>query len=76
MTFARHDIDPAHIEAMRSAFRKVCQKLRMNCTVDDPATDLIVLKIVEIAKTGELDPDQLSDRVVHEFGSKPGGAGT
>jgi hypothetical protein len=71
MTFARHDIDPAHIEAMRSAFRKVCEKLRMNCRVDDPATDPIVLKIVEIAKAGELDPDRLCDQVVREF--RPGG---
>jgi hypothetical protein len=76
MPFAKYDIDPAHIEAMRSAFRKVCQKLRMNCTVDDPATDLIVLKIVEIAKTGELDPDRLCDQVVREFRREPGGGGT
>jgi hypothetical protein len=70
MPFEKYDIDPAHIETMRTAFRKVCGRLRMNCAVDDPATDLIVLKIVEIAKTGELDPDQLCDRVVRELGPR------
>jgi hypothetical protein len=33
--------------------------LQLNCHADDPANDLIVMKIAERAKAGELDPDRL-----------------
>jgi hypothetical protein len=29
MPFTKYDVDPAHIEAMRLAFRKVCDALRI-----------------------------------------------
>jgi hypothetical protein len=67
MPFRKYDSDPTHVEAMRSAFRKVCDALQLRCDVDDLATDLIVLKIVEIAKTGELDPDRLCSQVLLEL---------
>jgi hypothetical protein len=76
MRFEKCDVDPAHIEAMRAAFRKVCEVLQLNRNVDDPATDLIVMKVVAIAKTGELDPDRLCERIVREFRRKAGGGGT
>jgi hypothetical protein len=63
------DTDPAHIEAMRSAFQKVCEALQLNCGVDDRTTDLVVMKIVEIAKDGECDPDLVCKRVLHDLRS-------
>jgi hypothetical protein len=40
---------------MRSAFRKVCDALRLSCDANDPMTDLIVMKIIDLAKAGEID---------------------
>jgi transposase len=53
MPFSKHQIDPAHIEAMRSAFQKACDALLLKCDVDDPMTEIIVNKIVALAKAGE-----------------------
>jgi hypothetical protein len=64
MPFSRHHIDPAHIEAMRSAFQKVCDALQLKCEVDDPMTEIIVNKIIAAAKTGEHDPDRLTSLVL------------
>jgi hypothetical protein len=53
MPFSKHHIDPAHIEAMRAAFKKVCDTLLLKCDADDPMTEIIVTKIVALAKAGE-----------------------
>ncbi len=42
MPFSKHQIDPTHIEAMRAAFKKVCDTLLLKCDVDDPMTEIIV----------------------------------
>jgi hypothetical protein len=34
MPFSKHQIDPTHIEAMRAAFKKVCDTLLLKCDVD------------------------------------------
>jgi hypothetical protein len=34
--FGKYDVDPAHMEAMRSAFQKVCEALQSKCDLDDP----------------------------------------
>jgi hypothetical protein len=70
MPFAKYDVDPAHIEAMRSAFRKVCDALQLRCDANDPATDLIAMKIVEHAKASELDPDRLCSRVLRDIATQ------
>jgi hypothetical protein len=76
MPFVKHNVDPAHIEAMRSAFRKVCGVLQLRCEANDPATDLIVMKIVEHAKgAGELDPDWLCSQVLREIAMQPASGG-
>jgi hypothetical protein len=59
MPFSQHNIDPQHIEALRAAFRRVCDILQLNCEADDPMTEIVVMKIVELAKAGELDPERL-----------------
>ena len=59
MPFSKYDIDPEHIEVMRAAFHRVCDVLRLDCGSEDPTTEIVVMKIVEFAKTGELDPERL-----------------
>jgi hypothetical protein len=40
------------IEAMRAAFHKVCNVLLLKGDVEDPVTEIIVNKIVALAKAG------------------------
>jgi hypothetical protein len=54
MPFSKHLIDPAHIEAMRAAFRNVCDALMLKCDVGDPMTEVIVAKIVALAENIEV----------------------
>jgi hypothetical protein len=71
MPFSKHDIDPQHIEAMRAAFRRVCDILQLNCEADDPMTEIVVMKIVELAKAGELDPERLCLAVIADLDGAP-----
>jgi hypothetical protein len=41
MPFSKHQIDPAHTEAMRSAFQRVCDALLLKCDSDDPMTEIM-----------------------------------
>jgi hypothetical protein len=67
MPFSKHHIDPAHIEAMRSAFRKVCDALLLKCDRDDPMTEVIADKIVALAKAGEHDANRLAELVLNDL---------
>ncbi len=67
MPFSQHQVDPVHIEVMRSAFEKVCEALKLRCDKDDPMTDVIVGKIVALAKAGEHDADKLAAHVLTGF---------
>jgi hypothetical protein len=67
MPFSHHHIDPAHIEAMRTAFKKVCGALQLKCDKDDPMTEVIVNKIVALAKAGEHDADRLAASVLNDL---------
>jgi hypothetical protein len=49
MPFTNYTIDPEQIEALRSAFKKVCLELGLNCEAGDPMTEIIVETIVDIA---------------------------
>jgi hypothetical protein len=67
MPFSKHRIDPADIEAMRAAFKKVCDTLLLKCDVDDPMTEIIVTRIVALAKAGEHDADRLAELVLADL---------
>jgi hypothetical protein len=69
MLFAKYLSEPEHI-AMRSAFRRVCDVLQLRCDADDPVTNRMVMKIVEHAKAGELDPDRLCSQVLLELAAR------
>ena len=55
------------MEAMRTAFYRVCEVLQLSC--EDPMTEIVVTKIVELAKAGERDPDILCFTVLAELGT-------
>jgi hypothetical protein len=76
MPFSKYNADPDHIEAMREAFRRVCDVLQLKCSRDDPRTDQVVLKIVELAKAGELDPERLCIDVLAELETSSESAGS
>lgn len=59
------------MEPMRAAFRQVCDALDMKCEAEDPMTDIIVGKIVALAKAGEVDADKLADKVLADLASRP-----
>jgi hypothetical protein len=67
MPFSKHHIDPAHIEAMRSAFHKVCDALLLKGNVDDPMTEIIANKVVALAKAGEHNADRLVELVLNDL---------
>ena len=59
MPFSKLDLDPEHIEAIAEPFRRVCDILQLQCSREDPLTDLVVMKIMELARAGERDPEIL-----------------
>jgi hypothetical protein len=59
MPFSRYDVDPEMMEAMRAAFYRVCDILLLSGDREDQLTEIVVLKIVELAKAGERDPEIL-----------------
>jgi hypothetical protein len=55
--------DPKTIEAMSAAFNAVRDSLLL-VNRDDPRTQIIARKVVEVAGTGERDPESLRDLVL------------
>jgi hypothetical protein len=55
------------MEAMRAAFHRVCDVLELSCDREDPLTEVVVTKIVELAKAGERDPEMLCFTVLTEL---------
>jgi hypothetical protein len=54
---------PELMEAMRLAFHKACEALQLS-DKDDVFTNIVATKIIELAKTGERDPDRLCSQVL------------
>jgi hypothetical protein len=71
MPFTGKAIDPNHLELMRAAFNKICDRLELECRREDPLTDLLVDTIVEIVATGERDPDRLCEGVLARLKGPP-----
>jgi hypothetical protein len=59
--------DPEHVQAMLTAFDGACAKLQLR--KGDRLADLVALKIVDLARAGERDPDRLLALVLWEFES-------
>jgi hypothetical protein len=60
-------LERLHTEAMRSAYYTVCDALLLKGDVDDPMTEIIVNKIVDLVKAGEHDADQLTQAVLNDL---------
>lgn len=52
---------PEEIKAMTMAYEDACRALKLMEKRSDPLTQILALKIIEIAKTGELDPIKIRD---------------
>jgi hypothetical protein len=64
-------LEPEQIRAMRSAFKKVSDALKLDYRPNDPMTDVIVSRITECVNDGEIDPDRICDLVLMEIASVP-----
>jgi hypothetical protein len=62
-------LDPEQMEALHEAFRRVCDILQIDCGKEDKLTEFVVLKIVELAKAGERDPEILCIDVLAQLGT-------
>jgi hypothetical protein len=67
MPFSKYNLDPKRIETMRAAFNRVCDALLLRCDRDDPMTEVIVNKIVALAKDGEHDAHRLAELVLNDL---------
>ena len=71
MPFSKHDVDPEHIEAVRAAFYRVCDVLRLDYDNNDAMTEVVTMKIVQRVRGGELDPERLCIDVLAELETAP-----
>ena len=53
------------IEALNRAFRQACD--RMGLTGSTPVIELVAVRILELARSGEFDADKLTETVLAEF---------
>jgi hypothetical protein len=58
--------DPTAIAAMETAYNDVLEKLRL-ARRDDPVTQMVARKVIEIAGTGERDPARIRDLALLTF---------
>jgi hypothetical protein len=61
--------DPDALRAMSTALDEVCRTLQVNG--DQRAREVIAVRIIELARRGERDPELLRDRVLLEAGAPP-----
>jgi hypothetical protein len=55
--------DPEAIKAMSAAFEAVCEALRL-LPRSDAITEILARKVIEVAGTGECDPERIRDLVL------------
>jgi hypothetical protein len=56
--------DAEQLRAMDIAFERACRSLGLGDAID-PLTDLIAIKVIEAARSGETDPVRLYEAVMH-----------
>ena len=76
MPFSKHQIDPAHIDTMRSVLEKVCDALHLKGERDDPMTDIIADRVIALWRTGEHDPVKMASRVLNDLADDMDEVGT
>jgi hypothetical protein len=60
---------PDALRAMSTAVVEVCRKLKVDH--DQGAREVVAVRIIELARRGECDPERLRDRVLWEAGATP-----
>jgi hypothetical protein len=71
MLATRHNLDAEDIEIVRAAFERVCDVLRLDGGTEDPVTGFVFTKVVELAKSGEHDPERLCISVLAGLNDPP-----
>jgi hypothetical protein len=61
--------DPGALQAMSTALEEVCRMLKVDH--DQGAREVMAVRIIELARRGERDPERLRDRVLREAGATP-----
>ena len=64
MPFRNREFDRALLDAMHAAFRSICDALELKCEAEDPATEVIVDKIVSLVNAGDHDADIIANKVI------------
>jgi len=60
---------PDTLRAMSTALEEVCRMLKVDH--DQGAREVMAVRIIELARRGECDPERLRDRVLREAGATP-----
>jgi hypothetical protein len=63
--------DPEVTRVMGVAFEMVCAALRLR-DGGELANEVVARRIIELAKTGERNPDLLCERALNEIRARPG----
>jgi hypothetical protein len=61
--------DPDALRAMSTALEEVSRTFQLDG--DQRAREIIAVRIIELARRGERDPERLRDRVLREAGATP-----
>ena len=56
---------PEEIDVLNVAFKEACTRLKL--TGSTPVIELVALRLLELARTGESDLDRLTDATVSTF---------
>ena len=60
---------PDTLRAMSTALKEVCRILKVDH--DQGAREVVAVRIIELARRGECDPERLRDRVLREASATP-----
>jgi hypothetical protein len=59
--------EPETIRTMSLAFERTCEALGLRKASDDPATQLVAEKVIELAQRGIREPERLTKMTLEEF---------
>ena len=62
--------DPEEIACMTAAYEDALRVLQL-ANQQDPITELVAKKIIEVAQAGERNPDRLREKALSELGITP-----
>jgi hypothetical protein len=68
--FKERPFDPEAVERLSAAYECALKALGL-ANRQDPLTELVARKIIDVAETGEADPDRLCDRALEQLWISP-----